>query len=160
MKALVIYDSKFGNTKLLASEISHVLSEYGEVNMVYAPEVDPTIFESVDLLVVGGPTQAHGLSPDMKQLLEDIPSGDKMGGGPSALAFDTRLDWPTWLSGSASSKIAHALEKLGYTLLAPPESFTVKGTSVPELLEGEKDRARAWVRLAVEHIATPAPVAQ
>src|SRR6476660_8952907 len=68
VKTLVIYDSQYGNTKLLAEDMAHELEEYGEVSIVRAAEADSHIFGGEDLLVVGGPTQGHGLSPDMKRL--------------------------------------------------------------------------------------------
>jgi flavodoxin len=144
MKALIIYDSQYGNTKLLAEEIARVLDEYGDVNMFSAAEAGPHIFGGEDLLVVGGPTQGHGLSPNMKSLLEAAGTRKPVGDYPRALAFDTRLSWPRWMSGSAADKIGHSLEEMGCTLLAPPESFIVKGSEGP-LAAGEKERAVAWI---------------
>jgi len=144
MKTLVIYDSQYGNTKLLAEEMARVLGEYGEVGLLRATDAGPHIFNGEELLVVGGPTQAHGLSPQMKGLLEVAHTRTPAGGYPKALAFDTRLDWPKWMSGSAAEKIGHSLEEIGCSLAARPESFLVKGSEGP-LAEGEKERAVAWV---------------
>jgi flavodoxin len=144
MKTLVIYDSQYGNTKLLAEEIARILDECGEVSLLRAADAGPHIFNGEELLVVGGPTQAHGLSPQMKTLLEVARTRTPAGGYPKALAFDTRLNWPHWMSGSAADKIGHSLEELGCSMLARPESFIVKGSEGP-LAEGEKERVVAWI---------------
>jgi hypothetical protein len=45
-----------------------------------------------------------------------------------ALAFDTRYRGSRLLRGSAAKDIAGLLRHLGCRLLAPPESFFVKGS--------------------------------
>ena len=75
MKALVIYDSRFGNTKQVARVVADTLGERGTVQLVPVNEVDGFEFEGVDLLVLGGPTQRHGLSPAVRAWLELIPRG-------------------------------------------------------------------------------------
>jgi hypothetical protein len=45
-------------------------------------------------------------------------------------------------TGRASKGIAHQLEKHGFTLVVPPESFLV--TKHNELVEGEETRAQRW----------------
>jgi flavodoxin len=159
MKSLVIFDSQYGNTKLLAEEIARVLNEYGAVSLLSATEAVPYIFDGEDILVVGGPTQGHGLSPNMKTLLEAASTRKAPEGYPKALAFDTRLDWPKWMSGSAADKIARSLEGMGCSMLAHPESFMVKSSEGP-LAPGEEKRAVAWIGdvLAQSGLVTPVAV--
>jgi flavodoxin len=153
MKSLVIYDSKYGNTKLIAEEIAEVLREHGEVNMVRAADANSDMFNGIDLLAMGGPTIAHGLSPEMKGLLESAELFPPMAQRPMALAFDTRINWPKLLSGSAADKIARLLGEMGCPMLAEPGSFIVTGGEGP-LAEGEKERALDWVRSAMTHMST------
>jgi flavodoxin len=155
MKTLVIYDSQFGNTRLLAEEIGHVLEAQSTVKILPAAETDAWLFREADLLVLGGPTVAHGLSPAMQHLLESAPPCASGADRPQVLAFDTRLRWPKWLSGSAADKIAHHLADRGYTLLAPPASFLVQDSKGP-LAEGEQARAVAWVQAALKPVAVTA----
>jgi flavodoxin len=157
MKSLIIYDSQFGNTKLIAEEIAGVLGELGPVNVVRTGEVSPPVFDGIGLLVVGCPTIGHGLSPEMKRLLETTQTLPQTLNRPLALAFDTRINWPRWLSGSAADKVAHLLEGMGYPMLAHPESFIVTGGEGP-LAEGEQARAAAWARTAVEQLEMATPV--
>ena len=62
MKAVVIYESMYGNTHLIANAIAEGLRAHGEVTVVPVAEARATVVEDADLVVVGGPTHAHGMS--------------------------------------------------------------------------------------------------
>ncbi len=78
------------------------------------------------------------MTPPLRAFLERLGRID----GMRAAAFDTRLDWPLWLSGSAAKQIAAGLVQAGATVVAAPESFIV--TREPKLRDGELERAAAW----------------
>ena len=99
------------------------------------------------MLIVGGPTYAHGVEASMKAFLDRLP--DRALDGVAAAAFDTRLDWPKFLSGAASKGIAERLQHKGARMVTEPASFLVKDKDGP-LLDGEEERAEAWGR----HLAT------
>ena len=61
MRALVVVESVFGNTRRIAEAISSGLSAQIDVRLVDVAEA-PTELAGVDLVVVGGPTHAFGLS--------------------------------------------------------------------------------------------------
>jgi flavodoxin len=138
MKILVVYDSKYGNTERVARSIATGLGTAHTVRVetaASAEEVDPT----VDLMIVGGPTQAHGASPVMRQFLDHLPKLP----GTRVAAFDTRYDKASWLTGSASGRIVRTLKQHGGQPIAPAESFFVVHGEGP-LADGEEDRAAAW----------------
>lgn len=141
MKALVVYDSKFGNTEHLARVIAESLIPGQQVRVVPAASVQSPDLEGLDLLVVGGPTQGHGLSPALRTFLDDVPASVLV--GRSVAAFDTRLTWPKVLAGSAAASAAKRLTKRGAELVVEPESFLVKSSEGP-LVEGEVERAVVW----------------
>ncbi|HET9494626.1 MAG TPA: flavodoxin family protein [Chloroflexia bacterium] len=144
MKVFVICDTEYGNTWKLATEMAETLRPYAEeVTTVKAADALGMSLAGYDLLLVGGPTQGHGISPRVKAVLEGVP-GNGLRGIP-ALAFDTRMNMFKLLTGAASEGIAHRLTELGATMLLPPESFIVAGGEGP-LMEGELERAAAWVR--------------
>jgi hypothetical protein len=140
------------------------MSEAAEVVLVAVREVTPAQVHSADLIVVGGPTHAHGLSSSMSRrgapdyvdkfdvplVLE--PGWDGIGlrdwfdalpaGTARGAAFDTRADINHLLSGRASRGIADRLRKHGYRLMADPESFLVDKQN--QLLPQEIERATAW----------------
>ena len=159
MHALVVYESMFGNTRQVAEAIAAGLGSDVQVELMEVGTAPVQLGEHVELVDVGGPTHAHGLSRPgprkaaveqgagaetssgvgLRQWLEALPARP----GISAAAFDTRFDKPRWLTGSAARGTARRLERLRFRLVAPPESFYVLGTPGP-LADGELERARRW----------------
>ena len=166
MKALVLYESMYGNTAAIGEAIAASLRAHGmEVDAGPISKSQPSTVGGFDLLVVGGPTHMHGMSrtatrkaaledkkntfdepnagPGLRDWLSDLPAGD----GRLAAAFDTRFDKPRILTGSAANGIAHRLEGRGYRLVEAPESFFV--TTDNELEPGQAEHAEMWgARLA------------
>ena len=62
MKALVVYESMFGNTKQVAQAIARGLEKSAEVELVEVSEAPPNPDVDVDLIVAGGPTHAFSMS--------------------------------------------------------------------------------------------------
>ena len=145
MRAIVIYATRHGTTGRVAEAIAD------GIRTVAAAEVRPvaaasTLPESADLVIVGGPTEAHRITADMLDFLQTV-SPDAVRGRRAA-AFDTRLHWPQWLSGSAAQTIGRKLEGLGALPPVRTESFFV--TAEPDITPEELDRARAWGRMLAE----------
>lgn len=148
MNSIVIYATRYGNTQEIAEAIGNTLRASGPTQICSVDQVPMPLPEEIDLVVIGGPTEAHGMSEPLKHYLDQLKPGalhDK-----AAAVFDTRLNWPHWLSGSASAEVAKRLDILGAWLIAPPESFLVsggtrKGTE-PMLRSGELERAAEWTR--------------
>jgi hypothetical protein len=165
MRAVVVYESMFGDTRQVAEAIGDGLGLTFEVTVVPVDRVATDQLRGVDLLVVGGPTHVRGMSrPKTRegaaQQAAQPESGISMEPGatgpglrewlstltdapPHAAAFDTRVHMSPLLSGRAAPKIAHVLQRSGCHLLAQPESFLVT-TKQPALVAGEWERARAW----------------
>jgi flavodoxin len=163
MRAAVVHESWFGNTRQIAEAIARALGEFGEAT-VFTVDEAPPVLDRLDLLVVGAPTHVHGLSSGMSRrsaLEQRGETGSDEGVGVrgwlrelpddharAAAVFDTRIEKPVLLTGSAARGIAHRLERRGWTLAAPPESFFVLDTRGP-LKEGELDRAETWAQSLV-----------
>lgn len=140
MKTVVIYGSRHGNTERIARAITFELAKHGEAHAVPVDQA-PATFADVDLVVVGGPTEAHGVTPAVKDYLRTLTR--KAVTGKAAAAFDTRLHGARWLTGAAGDGITRELETLGAHMVARPESFEVSGKD-PILKPGEADRAAVW----------------
>ena len=164
MKALVIYESMYGDTREIAEAIAAGIGESADVRLVPTVEALDALTENPDLIVMGGPTHVHGMSrPKTRQ--SAIADGNKPGSklsvdpnahGPGirdilesiktldahAAAFDTRMQVPASLSGRAAKGIARALKRCGARMVTAPESFFV--TKDTALVAGETDRARRW----------------
>jgi flavodoxin len=140
MKAIVAYDSVYGNTEKVAKAIGEALGEGTQV--LRADEVDASGLGSLDLLIVGAPTHGGRPTKPVSNLLGKIPSNALE--GTSVAAFDTRSP-KTWVKifGFAAPKIAGKLKKKGGTLVKDPEPFFVDDTKGP-LSEGEIQRAAGW----------------
>src|SRR3712207_1812801 len=88
MRSLVIYESEYGNTEKVARAIAEALGQHGEARVTPVRSVPTLDAGDLDLLVVGAPTQRHGLPATVRELLERTPQGELT--GVRALAFDTR----------------------------------------------------------------------
>lgn len=166
MRALVVYESMFGNTRHVAEAIARGLGPAESVRTVPVTEAGGLDLTGYDLIVVGGPTHVHGMSrastrhgaaeqaaapgsgltlePDAEsEGVRDWLAGLPAGSGNAAV-FDTRIDMPALLTGRASKGIGKKLRHLGFTLVVDPESFLVDKES--QLEPGEEARAEQWGR--------------
>ena len=157
MKAMVVYDSAFGNTEKVALAIGQALGSPQDVAVVRAGNVKPEQLAGLALLVVGSPTQKFRPLGTITGLLKSIPNNGLK--GVKVAAFDTRateteiekvriLAFFVKIFGYAAKPIADRLVKRGGDLAVPPEGFYVAGTEGP-LLEGEPERAAGWARQIV-----------
>ncbi|MGZ8562838.1 MAG: flavodoxin family protein [Candidatus Limnocylindria bacterium] len=145
MKVQVVYNSHKGNTRRVAERIGETLRNHGEVEVLDVAEAPNPPPEDVTLLVVGGPTEGHGMTPEIRDYLARMDLHWSM--GRATAAFDTRVAWPRLLSGSAADQIANRLAALGAKVMGTPGSFLV--TMTPELEPGQLERAAEWA----EHLA-------
>ena len=138
MKTLIIYDSVYGNTEKIARAIGGAIT--GEVKVVRVSEANPSELQTIDLLIIGSPTQGGRPTPAIKDFLDQIPAIK----GIKVAAFDTRMATRfIGLFGYAAGRIADSLKRKGGTLIASPEGFIVKGNEGP-LKEGELEGAASW----------------
>jgi len=146
MKALIVYDSVYGNTEQIAKAIGDAIT--GEVNVLRMGEVNTSELKTLDLLIVGSPTHGGRPTPAMKDFLNSVSEPDIK--GINVAAFDTRLT-TRWVKifGFAAGKIAKNLIKKGGMPLLSPEGFFVKKGKGP-LKEGELERAASWAKEIVK----------
>jgi len=148
MKALVVYDSVFGNTEKIAQSIAAALN----APALPVSQVTPERLCGLGILIVGSPTRGFRPTEGIAKFLKQLPKNHLA--GIEVAAFDTRIVLETINSsilrfivdkgGYAASTITKALENLGGERLTPPEGFLVTGEQGP-LKEGELERAAAWV---------------
>jgi hypothetical protein len=166
MRAVVIYESMYGNTHTIADAIARGLAPGNEVTVVPVAEAAPDLLDGADLVVAGGPTHVHGISGTRsRQAAVDgaHKDGSRLTLEPHAqgpglrdwigtvgqthgwnVTFDTRLDGPAVFTGRASKAIAKLLSRHGLTAIAPAQSFLVSKDN--QLRPGEEDRAEQWGR--------------
>lgn len=151
MNTLIIYDFEFGNTAHITQRIGKTLEPYGTIQLLPANDISKLEVQKIDLLVIGSPTQRHGMSPTMHTLLENLPDNSLQ--GIAAAAFDTRYQSSTLLTGSAAEKIAQILRKAGAHLLVPAKSFFVVDREGP-LAGDELEATMHWALTLIERFQT------
>jgi hypothetical protein len=159
LKALIVYESMFGNTEQVARAVADGLGEYLDVQVVEVADAPAPIADLLDLVVVGGPTHAFSMSrPGTREdaRRQGATQGEASTGirewlthlhaGPHSevvATFDTRVEKVRHLPGSAARAARKAVKKLGYTEVVKAESFYVVDVNGP-LCPGAAARARAW----------------
>ena len=153
MKAMVVYDSVFGNTEQIAQAIGNALGSSENAEILRVGNVKPEQLTGLKLLIVGSPTRGFRPTPAISNLLKSIPNNGLK--GVKVAAFDTRMTEEEINSavfilrilvnifGYAARPISDRLVKKGGQLIVPPEGFYVHGTKGP-LKEGELERASDW----------------
>lgn len=154
MKAVVVYESLWGNTAAIAQAIATGIGP-GAVALT----TDAARFETIadaDLIVAGAPVLGFSLPtdqmrdsvarseanaptppdlshPSLRSWLESLPRGHGR-----AAAFETRI-W--WSPRGATGDIEQRLKRAGYLRVAKAGKFVVTDKYGP-LRDGELDRAR------------------
>ena len=167
MRAVVVYESLWGNTAAIARAIADGIGDGAQA--LSTAEATPDEVAGTDLIVAGAPVFAFRMSSD--RIRADIAARPEPGapmpdlshpslqswldalapGTASCAAFDTEVRGPF---GKAAPTIAKALQTKGYHLLEPGEGFVVSGKYGP-LRGGELQRANHWgerLRGKVEHV--------
>jgi hypothetical protein len=162
MKALVIYESMFGDNQQVARAIASGLASAGVGVEAIEVGVAPTVIDpDVDLLVVGAPNHAWSL-PRANTRQDAAAKADgplvsqgigvrewlvsaALPTGMRTVAYDTRGSHPKAVVAMdhASRSIEKGLAKLGGSRLVPAEHFRVADMKGP-LEPGEPERAHAW----------------
>lgn len=156
MKAVVVYESLWGNTAAVAKAIAEGIGEGARA--MSTGEAAGEALADVELIVGGAPLLGFSLPttsmrdsigsnpahsshppnlshPSMRQWLESLPAGTGRSAG-----FETRI-W--WSPGSAAKTIERGLTRVGYRPAAKTHRFIVQGKYGP-LRAGELERAKLW----------------
>ena len=156
---MVVFESIFGNTAAIARAVGSGLATKLETEVHEVGAAPRVLVESTELLVVGGPTHAFGMTRAGTREAGAREAGDRLVShgigvrewldafqfprwGVAGAAFDTRIDRPRF-PGAAANAIARRLRRAGVSPVLSAESFYVSATDGP-LLDGELERARQW----------------
>jgi hypothetical protein len=156
MKAVVVYESYWGNTAAVARAIAEGIGSGARA--MSTAEAAGEALAGADMIVAGSPIIAFRLPtertrkdmaakpgkapsppdlshPAMRTWLEALPRGKGL-----AAAFETGFKLSP---GGSAAAILKLLESRGYQQAAKKERFLVKGSFGP-VREGELDRAKSW----------------
>ena len=139
MNALVLYDSKHGNTEKVAQAIAAGLKDGGltSVDCRALSASGEEDFRGKDLWVLGTPTHYGSVPFRYSTLLKNALREEHA--NVKTAVFDTRMkDFPK----GAVLKLRKILEKKGKSVIADA-SFVVEGMRGP-LAEGEEEKAKLF----------------
>ncbi len=153
MKAMVVYDSFFGNTEQIALAIGKGLGTAAEVKVFRVTDAKADGPAGGTVLAVGSPTRGFRPSEATQRWLKGLPANSLA--GVKVAAFDTGIAPADIkqgfvrglikLFGYAAKPIARQLQKKGGSLALAPEGFFVLDSKGP-LKAGELERALDWGR--------------
>jgi menaquinone-dependent protoporphyrinogen IX oxidase len=145
MKGIVIYDTSYGSTKIIAETISGALKESGiETDLFKVGKVKQLSAREYSFLVLGSPTRFGTMSFAIRGLLGKV-NAEEWTNKPF-IAFDTEmLENIEKKEGNAAEKIAAKLKDKGMNQLLPVLQAVVAGLRGP-LKEGETERAKIYAR--------------
>ncbi len=144
MKVFIIYDSKYGNTKIVAENILEKLKQVEgiEADIGYAKEVDLQKLICYDALMIGAPNHMGRPSRTIQKFIEELGKLDLK--ARNVVVFGT-------YSGRLRP-VDRAVKKLGIILgkklpnqklLSPSLSIKVKGVTGP-IAEGELNKVKEF----------------
>ena len=140
MKAMVVYDSKWGNTQKIAEAIASGIG--GGTKALRVGDLESTVIADKELLVLGCPVIIGKPSKPMQEYLKSVAKSLK--GGPKIAVFDTRMTSEAAKKyGYAADQMISDFKKQGCNLVSEPKGFIVVGRNGP-LAEGEEKRATKW----------------
>lgn len=126
VKVLVVYESKYGNTKRVAEEIINGIKEVGDADAIITEvkEVDLDMILDYDAILIGSPNHFGGPTRGIKGFIDKL--GKIQLKGKTFAVFDTYL-------GNDFEKAIKKMEKQisekiqGVKLITPGLSVKVKG---------------------------------
>ena len=162
MRAMVVYETMWGNTGQVAQAIAEGIRETCPVDVLDVGDAPAQPGGDVSLIVAGGPTHAFSMSKSatraeahrrgathgseavgIREWLDALPTGRHT---QAVATFDTRVGSVRHLPGSAAKKAGRVAGRHGYERADHAHSFFVADTDGP-LLDGELERAIQWGRL-------------
>lgn len=134
-RAVVCYESKYGNTERLAQAIGEAMRRLGGMDVTVTPlrRIDAAELGRYDLILVGGPTHFGGPTRRVTRFIEAMARGNLAGKGVAV--FDTYL-------GEDFEKSVNRMEEQiratlpGMHIVAPGLSIRVADMKGP-IVDGE-----------------------
>ncbi|RXW33485.1 flavodoxin family protein [Propioniciclava flava] len=158
MKAVVVVESWFGNTREIGEAVARGLTVSGvQVEVASVDEAPAAVDGDVGLLVIGAPTHNRGLSTAdtrakaAEAVHRPVGSGAREWVASAILPDDLNLavfdttNGRGWLSGSAAKAAARILSGRAPGRSIQTRTFVVRGMAGP-LRPGEVEAAEAWGR--------------
>lgn len=148
MKALVIYDTIYGNTKQVAEIIAESLNNHSQqikAEAKFVSHISINDLQDSQLIILGSPTHYW---KETRKIREFILSFSRLRLKPYFACFCTKLQGS--LSGSAANKLDMNVRKLGFTTISEPLNIYVESFKGP-LKSGEKQTAERFASFLADN---------
>lgn len=150
MKTLVVYDTLYGNTGLLARVIANRLPD---TTLVHIDTLTPDQLNQAELIFAGSPSRGYNATKKLRAVFEALPKSTLK--GKSVAVFETRLNVAKHMprivrylmknTGWGDAKLDTVLLRKGAKLISPLGLFYVVSQEGP-LREGETNHAEHWAK--------------
>ncbi len=140
----MIYDSKYGNTRLVAEQIVLGLGEVEgfEAEVGYAKEVDPQSLVAIDVLIFGAPNHMGKPSRTIRKFVDQVATFELK--AKWVAAFDTYFQRKRNFEKATKKLEKHINKKLpNLKLITPGLSIRVNGVNGP-VADGELSKAKEF----------------
>ena len=135
VRVFVVYDTKYGNTRIVAEKIVEGLKEVGglEVAIGDVEEVAPEKVADYDVILIGAPNHMGGPARTIKKFIDKLEK------------IDLKAEWfavfDTYLGGDFEKAVKKMEKRIGEKIpklkrIAPGLSIKVQGMKGP-IVEGE-----------------------
>ena len=150
VKAIIVYESKYGNTKHVAETIAGGMNEVPETEVVLTEfnNVDLTKIGDVDAILIGSPNHMGGATRSIRKFI------DKLGNinleGKQAAVFDT------YMAGDFEKAVKKMEKQIGekapgLKIVAPGLSIRVGGMKGP-IVDGELPKCKEFGIKIATHV--------
>ncbi len=150
MRVLIVYESKYGNTKLVAETIGEGMKEVEGINLDIKniEEIDVTIIDSFDAILIGSPNHYFKQTRAIKKFINQFAAIPLE--GKSFAVFDTHLKN---IRHRAVEKMEEQIKKNipNMKMIMPGLKIRVKGIKGP-ITEGELPKCKKFGKLVATQI--------
>ena len=148
VRVFIVYDTKYGNTKIVAENIVEGMREVGGIQTVIndVEGVDPETLCGYDAILIGSPNHYSGPTKGVQDFIDKLRGHDLE--GKAYAVFDTFVGKDSdFFLGKAARKMEKAIGENvpDLKLLTPGLSIRVGGTKGP-IVEGELPKCREFGR--------------
>ena len=155
VKVFVVYDTKYGNTKLVAEKIVEGIREAEgiEAAVGYVKEVAPAELAEYDAVLIGAPNHMGKPSRTISKFVDELAKLDLK--AKQVAVFDTYFEKPRNFEKAMKKLEKKVREKLpSWKLLSPGLSIKVTGVNGP-IAEGELPKCVAFGKKIAEQLKSP-----
>lgn len=140
-KAIVLYDSRYGNTKIVAETIAEGLgSKNVEANLCHVTQIDVNAIPGYDIILIGSPNHMGRPTGDTKKAIKQLRKADLT--GKKASVFDTCFKTE---EGKAIGHMEKRIRKVApnVQMISPGLSILVTDVKGP-IAEGELPKCKEF----------------